>query len=245
MEGLSRTAIREYQMQHLKDVLGDSFNVQDISRDYIWEMLQSHDVDKLISKLQQQVSDKVAYIKEKKGSQVSFYIECGSIKERDEILSNKKFDELLSYFNYYVSLCSKFNPIIYIEPVYTDDATEAVMKNNHGVCYHITHKSNLNNIMKKGLRCRVAAYRIYPEKVFLYSVPEFYGIDRNLRNVAEELNRYGDNWIVLKINLNHHHAKGVRLFHDTTMHDDNCYFAYETIPPECITFYKNTTDLSK
>ena len=166
----------------LIDYFGES-NIPD-SIDYkdpIFENLQTHDIQKLIDKINEFFSDDYSFVIEFVNSKHESIV----IKSDDDIASNEKFLNLIEFFGYYIS--SVENKCILICPKYSKDANKLVC-DNHYKLYHFTTGEHAAEIAKKGLRCKSAKYRYYPKRVYLYSsyknLNNIHGIDIFINPIA-------------------------------------------------------------
>ena len=198
-------------------------------------ILKSYDSKKLYNKLKENfekyiVSDYYAY-KDKAN------IKTIIIKYKDDsFIYTEKFKQLLNLYNYFVTYNDINSNVLHIEPNIPDAETEFIYKKCKGIVYHITKKSNFKGIKKYGLKPRTAAYRIFPERIFVTS-----GIDNNdikenidyVLNILSEDPTYNEhNICLLKIDLNKYKNK-IKLFKDNGMGNDS-YWTSEYIPPYCI-----------
>lgn len=89
-----------------------------------------------------------------------------------------------------------------LQSAQTENATEFVKKQRY--VYHITHKDNIQNILKKGLRPKVKKnndedrYRYYTERIFLIVDSE--NIKSDITQVINDLNLWRD-YAILKIDI--------------------------------------------
>lgn len=224
----------------------------------IYETLKSHNVNNLINKINNEFKDVIldCNIVNNENSinskSAALYIKLDvknvfikdiNIAINDNTLDNniysKKLYSILNFFNYYITTINNdFNKIlIFIEPVYTDNVTNKVLKNG-GYIYHITLKNNWKYIQNTGLRPRVGkipkedGYRYFPKR--LYFIANDKDKESTLISIKNTINdkEYDINDIVLlKININEHH---IGLFIDTASVDKNAVYTYESIPSKLI-----------
>lgn len=217
--------------------------------DYIDEMLQSHDADKLIARLQKEILPKYnidndSIFKETKGELTNFNIKTDSEEVANKLIEDKDFLVYLKYYNYYITNID--GTLVQIEPKYTDKINDYVFKKCCGQAYHITAKDNVDRILLRGLECRGEnKYRKFQPKVFLYASENYKDkkkLDFELLRVANKIKRFGKDWIVLKINFRRN-SNGINIYRDASMTIDGTCYTFENIPPSLISVYKPTTDL--
>ena len=210
--------------------------------DYIYENLQSHDVEKLKKKLKKEYGDEIDFQdysgKDKKsfvvvlnnGNIEDFYNPKNTNKKID------KFNNILSFFNYYVSYNDEYRgkKYLFIEPRYSDNVTDEVF-NSHKYIYHFTDKKSGRSILETGLRIRKSNYREYPERTFLYVTDK--KVEDDLENISKfilkvcntyNIKKYGIS--ILKIENN----GKFDLYNDTAMKEDEAVFTYQNIPYQYI-----------
>lgn len=109
-----RFAINEY-----KNILIDYFCEFDkevsLEEDYILDNLNTHDAEKLKSKIS--YIAKVEFEDYSSGSIKSFSVLCVSKEEALSLVENEKFKNLIEFFNYFVSEVEDNR--IFVEPVYS------------------------------------------------------------------------------------------------------------------------------
>lgn len=154
----------------------------------------------------------------------------------DSFINNEKFKSLLNLFNYFITYNDIKRKELHIEPNIPDDETDFIYNECNGIVYHITKKNNYNQIKKYGLKPRTAAYRTFPERIFVTTAKSNNEIKANIdyvKNILLEDPSYNDNNIyILKIDLKKYKNK-IKLFKDNGMENDS-YWTSEYIPPFCI-----------
>lgn len=214
--------------------------------DYVYENLQSHNAEKLKSKLKKEYGDEIDFQdysgKDKKsfviilndGNLLDFYNPNNDKNTNFEKI--EKFNNILSFFNYYVSYNDedRGRKYLFIEPRYSDNVTDEVF-NSHKYIYHFTDKKNGRSILETGLRIRKSDYREYPERTFLYVTDK--KIEDDIENVSKfilkvcnmhNIKRYGLS--ILRIENN----DKFDLYNDTAMKEDEAVFTYQNIPYQYI-----------
>lgn len=227
-------AINEY-----KNILLDYFGEFDkevcIEEDYILDNLNTHNAEKLKSK----ISDiaKVEFEDYSSGKVKSFSVLCASKEEVISLVENEKFKNLIEFFNYFVSEI-KDNKI-FIEPVYSEDRSKYVFDDCEGICYHITTQKRAEKIMRTGLRIKRSSYREFPLRIYLYATPKLSLLnDKNIKDFANKIvnklkaKREGG-IAIIRVNLNKYYNDIMRFYKDTSMREDEAIFTYNNIPKEC------------
>ena len=252
---LHQTIVASLNEERLRNLLGPRFEEikeqfeEDPFRDYVLEMLQSHDTDRLLERLQDDVFSKLSFevsiIKQSKGKLVNFNIYVDDSKYFSDILENDKFNELLKYFNYYVSGTER-NKIM-VEPLRTDIINDYVFNQCGGVAYHVTESKNVNSILKSGLRCKGGSdYRDFPAKIYMFATHNYKNkkaLENDLLQLCMSSEHFGTKYEVLKVNLNHLHF--INLYKDAAMKMPGVFYILENISGNRISRYKKTVDLLK
>lgn len=216
--------------------------------DWILESLTSHGKEKLkdrlddvLSKVFHDIGDNT----EKNGSKGIIYIDvdkdCEIVKGlkfnpneleyklADCPLSNKIY-ATLDFFNYYITLIHKIdNDVrIQIEPKYTELANDIIKKNGN-VVYHVTHKDNLPEILRKGLRPKVGmVYRYFTERLFVICNNK--DIKRSIINVINDKELF-NNCAILKIDLKN---RNINFWLDDASKNNYDMYTMQSIPPKMI-----------
>lgn len=145
---------------------------------------------------------------------------------------SKKLYKVLDFHNYYISTIEHNSDYgaIYVEPLYTEDATQFV-KDNGGIVYHITDRKYLDKILRTGLRPKVSnaekgMYRYFTERVFLISHSE--DIEEDIENVIYDTDI--QDYVILKIDVS---KLNITFWFDDAS-EGNTIYTYESIPPKFI-----------
>lgn len=228
------------------DLIEEKFNEEPFNKDYILEMFQSHDaqllIDYLSNRVLSKIDKKITISKETSGVNTNIFIKTPSNLIADVVCLNKEFNQLLFYFNYYITL--RENSIIHLEPKFTDKVNNFIFYDCCGVVYHITKKVYLENILRKGIRCMKSSYREFPEKIFLYATKNFKHpkeADKELKEFAKSIDHYGEDFIVLKINLNS--QSNINIYKDAGVDCEGACYTFDNIHPQFIKVYRNTIEL--
>ena len=211
----------------------------------IVESLTSHSGKKLAEKLQKiiGVHGTVAFYETNKPHTIIAYLNDDYLLHKSSLvdftLNDTKESELIYYmlnmFFYHISEIGKRNGNTYviIEPRYSEDVTKT-LRNKTNIFYHITLKSNVDKILKRGLTPKVGktrkqgGYRYFPEKVFLIADSE--NIIDDVNNIIST-KEYGDSYSIIKIDLTGHN---VGLYVDNYYESENIVYTYEAIPPSLL-----------
>ena len=226
--------------------------------DWIIENLQSHNCDIVIRRLQKLLDDNIISVDTSRLSEkltnariikVELNKECDIFNEDSDktfVLNNSdlavKINDILRFHNYYITLIyfyQKSNVII-LELKQTDNATDFVKQSKY--VYHVTHKDNIKNILKKGLRPKTKKmndenpYRFYTDRTFLVADSKY--IIYDIQNVIRDLALERD-YAILKIDISR--------LNITYWWDDaskgNTVYTVESIPPKFITVINDITEL--
>lgn len=227
-----------------------------LSYDYINENLKTHEYKKLQSQLLKEYGDYIEEFKDYEGSDSikSFYIILKNQKPKynletsqfdNPLLSVKnvskntkeveKIFNILRFFNYQYSnwkfLDKKY--AIYIEPIYSEDASDYFDK-CHRQAYHFTYKKNVDGILKNGLRLRRGTYRQFPERIYIWATDKKQEINDNNKDLLEFIHKiFGDDKLSLKdigiIKIDLYHTN-YPVYNDTAMKEKEALFIYNSIP---------------
>lgn len=231
----------QFALNEYKNVLLDYFGEFDkevyLEKDYILDNLNTHDVEKLKSKILEIA--KVEFEDYSSGSIKSFSVLCTSKEDVRSLVENEKFKNLIEFFNYFVSEIKDNR--IFLEPVYSEDRSKYVFNDCKGICYHITTQERAEKIMRTGLRIKRSSYRDFPSRIYLYATPKLSLLkDKNIKDFAYKIvnrlkaEREGG-IAIIKVNLNKCYNDVMRFYKDASMKEDEAVFTYNSIPPECLT----------
>ena len=218
-----------------------------LSNEFIYENLQTHDAEKLKEKLKKEYNDLIGFHDYNGESKKSFYIilsDYANINEfakkyaktENEFEHVDKFENILSFFNYYISFIEYQNNAwtLFVEPRYSDEISRQIY-DEHLYLYHFTDKESAKSILENGLRCKKSSYRYYPERIFLYATKK--KININNEDTKEFIDKVINHSKVKKYGLSILRIRNdgtYRIYNDTAMKDDNAVFIYENIPAEYI-----------
>ena len=246
----------EYLYEEMKDFFGDVSEeyitlyenncLYKIGFDYINENLKTHDYKKLQNQLLKEYGDYIEEFKDYKGNDniKSFYIILKS-KFDNPLLSIKnvgknteeveKLFNILRFFNYQYSQWSFVDNkyCLYIEPIYSEDASEYFDK-CHRQAYHFTYKKNVEGILKNGLRLKRGTYRKFPERIYLWATDKKHDINDNNKELLDFIHKiladdklYLNDIGIIKVDLYH---TNYPVYKDTAMKDKEAIFVYNNIP---------------
>lgn len=214
----------------------------------IVESLTSYSGKRLAEKIQKIISDhgEVAFYEKDIPHTIIIYLNdnylLNSNSFNDFTLSDTKESNIIYFeldrFKYHITEISKnkTSKYIVIEPRYSEDVTKK-LRNKTDIFYHVTLKSNVDKIFKRGLTPKVGktrmqgGYRYFPEKVFLIA---------NSENIVNDLNHIIDNknyndYAIIKIDLSGH---DVGLYVDNYYDSENIVYTFEAIPPQILSVVK-------
>lgn len=187
-----RTAYR-----NLNEVFGGNIPERFMNRfklnpysDCILENLNTHDSDMLIRKIRETFGfnvDEYSDIREggKRFMKLFLYSDRMDSTEIDSFIEGEKFRNLVDFFGYSISdhYPIQDGSIVYLEPIYAEDANEKVYGEkegcSYGRIYHITTKDNVEKILSSGFRVsnpesgrnEDPAYRNYPKRIYFLAIP--------------------------------------------------------------------------
>lgn len=222
---------------------------KDYNNDPILEMLNTHSVDKLIDKIKNEYDDIDIHriygtsddiIEPKSG----FYIADNKKEKLEELLKDKKLNNILDFFNYYFTqyYYSRDEDLWYalFDPRYSKKIKDFYKRNN-GVAYHITtRKIYEENIKENGLKVKNPSsnqrnsYRYYPNRIYLI-LPNVDSIkERNeiIKSTIKLLNK--EDFVILQVSLQK--LSNFNVYEDVTMNTDKEHFiyTYQDIPSKFI-----------
>ena len=229
-------AINEY-----KNVLLEYFGEFDkevcLEEDYILDNLNTHDSEKLKSKILDIAN--VEFEDYSSGKIQSFSVLCASKEDAISLVDNEKFKNLIEFFNYFVSEIKDNR--IFIEPVYSEDRSKYVFNDCKGICYHVTTNERAEKIMKTGLRTKRSYYRKFPSRIYLYATPKLSLVNDThitdfVHKIVNKLKAEREGGIsIIRVNLNKCYNDVMRFYKDTSMRENEAVFTYNNIPAECLT----------
>ena len=248
-----------YGKENIPDNFIESFNngiLYKIGFDYINENLKTHDYKKLQNQLLKEYDKYIEEFKDYEGSDKikSFYIILKNQKPKYNLETSKfdnpllsvknveknkneveKFFNILRFFNYQYSnwkwIDNKY--ALYIEPIYSEDASEYFDK-CHRQAYHFTYKKNVESILKNGLRLRRGNYRNFPERIYLWATDKKQDINDDNKELLDFIHKlFGDDNLSLKdidiIKVDLYHTN-YPVYKDTAMKTEKAIFIYNSIP---------------
>ena len=192
-----------------------------IGFNYINENLKTHNYKKLQNQLLKEYEDYIEEFKDYVGTNniKSFYIILKNQKPKYNLETSKfdnpllsvknvskntkeveKFFNILRFFNYQYSnwkfVDKKY--ALYIEPIYSEDATEYFDK-CHRQAYHFTYKKNIEGILKNGLRLKRGKYREFPERIYLWATDKKKDINDDNKELLDFIRKiFGNDKLLLK-----------------------------------------------
>lgn len=202
----------------------------------IYETLsKSHDHNKLISKLKKIYVD-VFYdfhVYDSDSNVKSFFFSVLK-KNFKNTVTTKKFNNLCMFFNYTISEVKEYETdemVVYMEPNYTEKITDFVYNECNKKLYHITKKSNVKRILRRGLQLKEGEdYRDFLPRIYVSFGETSEIIKNNIHHTLDQLN-YKTNYEILEIDLSKY---SIDIYKDAS--SDNKYdgYIYAYIPPKFI-----------
>lgn len=238
---------------------------ESINNDIILETLNSHDFQKIKLRLLKLYSnDIIEIINNSDKKKDSFEIIFRATNTSLNIIKSDKLNNSLEYYGYFKAAVLTINGsikctnldkydlkdlitfynnngsiILMIEPKYSDIANDT-LNNSHYICYHFTNISNIDSILKNGLRCKSASSKDAPERIYLYC--DINIIDDNNNHIKENIVKtiyeiFGNNVnlndiCAIKIDMNK--LKNITVYKDTLMYDNHSVFIYNNIPKQYV-----------
>lgn len=214
---------------------------------YIDESLKTHDTNKLKDKLKKEYGDDIFFKDYNGKDKKSFYMILSNNlriidfsregSRLDTDFDNlEKFENILSFFNYYVSYTQKIDNkwTLFIEPRYSDNITQEVF-DKHYYIYHFTDKKSAKSILENGLRIKKSKYREFPSRIFLYITNKKINEDKEnickfISIICNRSNVYNYGISILKIKNNNK----FNIYNDTSMKEKEAAFTYDNISKEFI-----------
>lgn len=247
--------ITDFQIDYYYSNIYSKFNERSIEGHIflINESLKSHTKEKLIKRLQDLLKNNNYSVYEVNEENDPGIVIIATNYKNDlvseeslkslQLLNNdlsKNVYDIIDFFRYHISYISREGKtyFIYLEPAFTKDCTKKV-KENGNVVFHITHKNNVNSILKKGLRPKVGrtpldgGYRYFPNRLFVINNSE--NIEKDLDKIIadKELSDY----VILKIDLKDHN---IGFYVDEASENENFMYTLHAIPPKLIEIYKKS-----
>lgn len=230
----------------------------------ILETLNSHDFQKIkLRLLKLYTDDIIEIINNSDKKKDSFEILFKPTNKSLNIIKSDKLNNSLEYYGYFKAAVLTINGsikctnldkydlkdlitfynnngsiILMIEPKYSDIANDT-LNNSHYICYHFTNISNIDSILKNGLRCKSASSKDAPERIYLYCdiniIDNNNHIKENIVKTIYEI--FGNNVNIndicaIKIDMNE--LKNITVYKDTLMYDNHSVFIYNNIPKQYI-----------
>ena len=266
LNGLIEEDLTDNQINYFYEHYGERsrlpmcrYHIDNDHNDWIIENLQSHDHKTVIKGLKKILGDSIINVNTDKLSEkrtnariirLALDKNCNIFNNdsqetfalNNSDLSNK-IRNVLEFHNYYIALIYFYDNenVIILEPKQTENATDYVKKQKY--VYHITHKDNIQNILKKGLRPKVKKndddeyrYRYYTERVFLIVNSE--NIKSDITQVINDLNLWRD-YAILKIDIS---KLNITYWWDDASRGNTVY-TVESIHPKFIEVIDNIDDI--
>lgn len=262
---ITEEAIRQFYLFNFNDVIERSFSGH---RFGLTEALKSHTAESFINLINKKFPELKCIILYDKGKVNSIEIQItGNNKFIDDDLldgdrlkdnaESEKLLEIIKFSGYNITQLSKISDIylIYIEPRYQEDIKDSL---DSLIFYHVTKKSNVENILKTGLRPRQGytldkihkrtkhqvVYRTFDDRVFLINDPgDNEQLINNIKSIIRD-KRYKDNeYAIIKCDLRGY--KNISIYVDTISNGKYNMYTVYPIDPKCLTVYYNIDDLIK
>lgn len=247
----------------------DSCNPQGYWNNIFETLIKYHDVEKLITRLKtyfgedwidveiyntakENAKSFTIFVKKTdKTWKINNYCKAILYKNIENSTLPQELIDLMNFFNYYFSKVTS-NIVnkrleIFCEPKYSDKVNDLVYDKYNGVLYHVTHKDNVERILKRGLQLKgnKNLYRYIEPRINL-----FLAKDNDIISIANDIaNQKGYNkndYAILKINLNYDSKNiynsssySIDFYHDNLYKEEYAVYTYGLIHPRFISEYKN------
>ena len=233
------------QLDNFKNVIDDKFYAdslnsinEDFHYDFLNEMFNSQRFDLTKRALMQHFGDDIVCVEEQSIGETP--IICVKFKDDIDVAQycnltkgqkNEKFEHFAQAWNYFVTKIDDKEHIAVLEAAYPKKLSKEEREEYGNVFYHVTHSSNVQSIMREGLKCMHQADRVYPKRVHMCTFKDMLGYKVKLMKVATEVLEDPMNAVAIKINMNS--LKSINVYKDTVMDDkDYCFYTYDPIAPK-------------
>jgi hypothetical protein len=177
-----------------------------------------------------------------------------------DFVDNKKYNievddmpqeliQLMNFFNYYFSSVRRYKDDVWeilVEPKYSKKVTDEVYNKYSGILYHVTHKDNVERILKRGLQLKgdKNLYRyIEPRINFILGIGN--ELNDRINKIIQQKGYNKDDAAVLKIDLNisnkNQHNKSsyyIDFYKDLFYKEGWSVYTYGLIHPRFISIFK-------
>ena len=181
-----------------------------------------------------------------------------NLLDSDRLKDNKdaeKLLEIIKFNGYNITQITKYlnTYIIIVEPRYQEDIKDSL---DSLIFYHVTKRSNVDNIMKTGLRPRQGytldkkykrtkhqvVYRTFDDRVFLINdISDKDKLIDNIKSVIRDKKYSNDEYAIIKCDLRGY--KNISIYIDTMSNGINNMYTVYPISPKCLTVYYNIEDI--
>ena len=206
------------------------------------ENLMTHDSDKLINQIKKYFPDikfEVSSVLSRKSlknkyDNQSFLLSCEELSDILKLKKNKDFEELLQFYNYYIT--KEFYDSLVISPLYSEKVNDIVYKNEY--LYHFTTSDNDKSILENGLRIKKGkSYRYFPKRIYLYSTNKEITSDKNLpkKFINKIINKEDkENYGLTIFKIDKDKLSNIDFYTDDYMEEKESVYIYNNIPAEYI-----------
>lgn len=209
-------------------------------------LLKSYSPEKLINTLEKKFGSHIIYYTRSNPSEYDkLCVACFMCTPENEkyLRNNKDFQSILNLFNYTFSYSYSLKrnghtmKACVLEPNIPGDYTKIVYDDWDGIVYHVTHKSKLSSILKKGLKAKDGSkngYREFDDRIFVTGGDDF---ESNINIIISDLEYDEDDYVVLKIDLKKNSHK-LKFFRDPMQTDCLGLYTREDIDRNCIEVFE-------
>lgn len=225
----------EYYDNSIPQYIADKFYYP--LSEIIQENLDSHNYqeleNKLLSKFSNNINDFSTYTG--KGDKKSFVL---NVKDTS-IVDDNEFNSLLDFYNYYVRKVNKRYSQIIIAPIFSTKVTDYVWDTAHGKGLFFLPKSDIDNVLKVGIRPKGVVSTGLPKRFFMYATSEnINNIDKTvISTFVDKLSKYKmmskSNIGCIHVDLNKfENGRSIVWYKDNLMTEEEAVFTEQPIPAE-------------
>lgn len=213
---ITSDAIYEFELYNYNRILERPYSQANY---FINETLMSHDTDIIKRVLIEEFDDNIKNITiyKSKAKPNSLYVTFND----EEPIKSYVFKRICDFFNYIISDIKHYEDTddydVYLEPNITNEVTDYVYDDCDGVVYHVTYKSNVESILRTGLRptgctskeeqdaikkMRSPTYRFFSKRNYMFCIDNKDKLMEEVKKICTAKNMSLKDCTLLKIDLN-------------------------------------------
>jgi len=202
---------------------------EDPYKDYILENLNTHDKNKLISKLGDILN--IINVIDGPTDKSSFIIQYNKNGNEEEAR------KMIEFFGWYIS--KDVANQLTICPKYSEDVSDYVIRDCYGYLYHVCKNEYLDSILKSGLKCKtgkrlpgtdeIIKYREFPKRIYCIAAPPKEVVHAVIEVCAEIGIKDISEYSIIKLGIANN-----KFYHDDCMMSKYACFTYNNIPAKYI-----------